>query len=269
MEARNILAYLSIKYNGNWDNIYDAIKRKEDIVEDEVNKAIDSVHAKFITIIDEDYPKILNSVFKPPLVLFYYGDLSLISDIYHCISVVGSRKSSMYGELMTRQFVKELSSNKIIVSGLAKGIDSIAHQSSIDNGGKTVAILGSGIDYCYPKENKSLYDKIKEEHLLISEYPGETPPDKAQFPFRNRLIAGLSEITLVTEANDYKSGTLVTVRYALMFGRDVMCIPYHANEKSMCNRLIKEGACLVETPQDVISELKYQMSENSQEKNIL
>jgi DNA processing protein len=268
MEARNLLLYLSIKYRGNWDKIYEAIKRKEDVKEDDVNLARQETKSKYITIIDSDYPKVLSQIFKPPFVIFYYGDIKNVDDIYKCISVVGSRHSSDYGVAMTRNIVSKLAETKTIISGMASGIDSVAHEAAIHCGGKTVAILGGGIDYCYPKENKKLYEEIKNNHLLLSEYPGNLEPEKEQFPFRNRLIAAFSEATLVTEANSQKSGTLVTVRYALMFGRDVMCVPYCASSGSVCNRLIKEGACLVENATDILQELKKPISETHIEKNI-
>lgn len=256
MEAKNLLLYLSVKYKGNWDKIYEAIKKKENVNEEDINLVTKEIKSKFVTIIDKEYPKVLSQIFKPPFVIYYYGDIHLIDDIYKCISVVGSRNATEYGKRITKSLVSELAKNKIIVSGLAKGIDAIAHESCIDSNGKTVAILGSGIDYCYPKENKELYNKIKNNHLLLSEYPNDLEPEKDYFPLRNRLIAAFSEATIVTEAKDRKSGSLITVRYALMFGRDVMCVPYSASSNSICNRLIKEGACLVETPNDVLDELK-------------
>ena len=168
---------------------------------------------------------------------------------------MGSRECSEYGSTMTTQIVGDLArQGYVIVSGMAIGIDSIAHQAALDNNGKTVAILGSGIDYCYPKSNQQLYDEIKSKHLLISEFPEDIPPEPSNFPIRNRIIAGLSKTLLVTEAK-YHSGSLTTALLAMNGNSDVMCLPYPAGEKSECNRLIANGAILVESAEDVIKEM--------------
>ena len=156
---------------------------------------------------------------------------------------------------MAFSIARDLAKNGyVIVSGLAKGIDSIAHKGAIEGGGKTVAILGSGIDYCYPSENKELYDEIKSSHLLISEYPNKSMPTPEQFPWRNRIIAGLSNTIVVAEAGIH-SGTYITVADGLMNGRNICCVPHMANLNSGCNKLIKEGAALVENAKDVIDEM--------------
>ena len=169
--------------------------------------------------------------------------------------MVGSRKHSDYGEKMTTDIGGDLAKRGyVIVSGLARGIDSIAHKAAIDSGGSTIAILGSGIDVCYPPENQDLYDEIKNNHLLISEYPNDVQPDSYRFPIRNRLIAGLSKTLVVTEAS-YCSGTLITAMLALQGNTDVMCVPYEAGRQSECNRLISHGAYLVESADDVIEQM--------------
>ncbi|MFA5283473.1 MAG: DNA-processing protein DprA [Bacilli bacterium] len=257
MEAREILIFLSIKYEGDWEKIYDAIKRKEPISENEIKESISKINCKTLTLIDADYPNYLKNIFKPPFVLYFYGDITLASDTMKCISFVGTRQMTKYGEEMTRKIVSEISPYKIIVSGLAKGIDRIAHETAINCSGRTIGVLGCGIDSCYPKENLELYIVMKKDHLIISEYPHKTEPAKQQFPQRNRLIAALSQATIVGEAPSVRSGTLITVQHALEMGRDVMCVPYPGNVSSMCNRLIKEGASLVESGDDVFQELHF------------
>lgn len=251
MEPREILIYYALKHEGEWKKIYSAIRNHEE-VEDDYKERIGLIKSKVVTIFDEDYPKYLKDITNPPFVLFYYGDLSLISDMNHNLTVVGSRDYSEYGKEKTIEFVNELSENYNIVSGLAKGIDAIAHQSAIESGGKTVAVLGSGIDNCYPFENIELYREIKNNHLLISEYPDMVEPKAEHFPTRNRLVAAFSKGILVTEAYE-KSGTLITVRLGLAMSREIMCIPYPANINSYCNRLIFDGSYMADSPLDVIS----------------
>lgn len=262
MTGREILIYLSIKYKGNWDAVYGAIKRKEPIEETSFNELMAMVKSQTLTILDKSYPAHLKQCYKPPFVLYYYGDLSLLERQYETIAYVGSRKASEYGCKMARIIVGELAKRMVVVSGLARGIDTVAHETAINSKGKTIAILGSGIDYCYPRENKDLYDKIKNEHLLISEYPNHTEPDSSQFPLRNRLIAIFAKSVVVGEAG-MKSGTLITVSYALSSGRDVCCVPYPADLSSACNSLIKQGAKLVESANDVYEEMGFVESEKS------
>lgn len=256
MEGRDILIYLSIKRNGDWDKIYEDIKRKKQVSKEEVEEVVALVKSKSITILDDEYPSYLKQIYKPPFVLYYYGDISLISNLEKNISVVGSRNCSSYGEKQTIRLTKEISSYFNIVSGLAKGVDFHAHKTCIENNGKTIAVLGSGIDNCYPIENIDLYNIIKSNHLLISEYPSCVAPDKSQFPMRNRLIAALSRCLLVTEAY-YKSGTSITVSHALAFGHEICCVPYPVGEKSACNLLIKDGARLTESGQDIYDEINF------------
>lgn len=234
----------------------EAIKQKEPIDEGEALHTLATIHYQYITIVDPDYPPELQTIYQPPLVLFYYGNIHLLKQLGKSIALIGSRKPSAYGLTMTRVIAKELvQAGYVVVSGLASGIDGAAHQSAIDEGGSTIAILGSGIDYCYPKDHLSIYKKIKEQHLLISEYPGLVPPSSEHFPQRNRIVAGLSKGVVVTEASE-RSGTLITVGYALTQGKEVFCVPHLAQLHSSCNRLIKEGAYLVETGQDILDILE-------------
>lgn len=262
ISSNELLAYLALKYQGDYGLMMEAIKQKERIDELAVKEALSSIRYQYLTIVDAEYPAVLQTIYQPPLVLFYYGNLSLLKEIDKVVAVVGSRKPSSYGLAMTRMIVTDLvKAGYTIVSGLAYGIDGEAHQAAMDQAGSTIAILGSGIDHCYPKEHLPLYKKIKDNHLLISEYPGLVPPNSANFPQRNRIVAGLSKGIIVTEASE-RSGTLITVSYALMQGKEVFCVPHVATSKSSCNRLIKEGAYLVENAQDILDVLEPILSSN-------
>ena len=179
----------------------------------------------------------------------------MLNDVKRRIAIIGSRSNSEYGEKAATEICKDLvKEDFIIVSGLAKGIDSIAHKSCLNNGGKTIAVLGNGLNVIYPKENNDLYKEISEKGIIISEYPPNTPPDKENFPNRNRIISALSEGVVVIESKE-KSGTMNTVSHALENGKQVFCVPERINYGSGCNKLIKEGAKLIESAKDILEEL--------------
>lgn len=253
INSRFILIYLSVLYEGDFNKIFDFIINHEDFPPDEdIMNVVRSVRAHTLTILDPDYPEYLKKIYKPPLVLYYYGDISLIKDYQKNIAIVGSRKCTSYGTSQTREIIAKIAHKYNVVSGMALGIDSCAHNACIFNKGKTIAVLGSGIDYCYPTRNKTLYNEIKRNHLIISEYPNNLVPKEENFPFRNRLIVGLSTCVTITEAKLY-SGTSITATIALDEGRDVCCVPYIADKTSLCNSLIKEGAVLIEDGDDLLS----------------
>lgn len=255
MEKRDIILYLSLKNNGDWQSIYRDIVNKVPINDEEAFELIKTVKAKTLTIFDEEYPVCLTNMRNPPFVLYYYGDISLLSNLGKTIAVVGSRNYSDYGKMMTEKIVGVLASELIIVSGLARGIDAISHCACIKNNGKTIAVLPCGIDYCYPFENKSIYQVIKHNHLLISEYPNGFAPTENTCRFRNRIIAALANSVLVTESYG-PSGTLITVNCALEQGKELFCVPYRHTDNSHCNRLIKEGAMLADDGKDILYHLK-------------
>ena len=258
MTARECLIYLALKFNGDYRMMRDAIQRRE-LPDDE--ETIPPMKCKVVTMLDDDYPSYLLKGYMPPIVLFYYGDLSLMDDPARNLSVIGTRKPNNYGIKATRTLVGWACEKNInIVSGLAKGIDAIAHWTAIENGCKTIAVLGSGIDYCYPSVNFELYEKIKKDHLVISEYPGFTIPQPSNFPFRNRLIASLTNCVLITDAL-YKSGTSITAGFALEYGKDVCTIPHPIYQESLCNRLIEEGATMILSKDDLYKALKIEESE--------
>lgn len=255
LKGRDIIIYLAIKYAGDWNAIYQAIKQKELVDETAVTNTLKAIKSAVVTIIDQEYPESLKKIYKPPFVLFYYGDLNLVHMMEKTIAVIGSRQPSSYGLSMTEQITTSLvEEGMMIVSGLAYGVDIKAHETVIAHQGKTIAILGSGIDVCYPKEHVDTYKTMKQSHLVMSEYPNGTPANKDHFPWRNRLIAGLARGVFVAEAKK-RSGTLITVGYALYLGKDVYVLPHQANTDNSTNQLIKDGAVLVESGQDIMEHL--------------
>ena len=207
----------------------------------------------YTTIVSSDYPSSLKQINCPPFVLFYHGKLSVLD--HHCIGVIGMRKPSEYGIYATNKLVKDLADlDYTIVSGMALGIDGIAHRCALHNKAKSVAVLGGGIDYIYPKGNSDIYNIMKSDHLVISEYPYDLMPSKDGFPKRNRIIAGLSERLLVTEANE-KSGTMITVGFALEQGKDIFAVPGRIDDAPGCNLLIQQGAKLIRSVDDILEEV--------------
>lgn len=250
-----ILVYLSIIHNGDWNKIYKDILDKKPINKELIKDVLKDIDSNYITLLDKNYPISLKSIFKPPFVLFYKGNIELLNSNNKKIAVIGSRENTNYGKNMTQKICKDLiNENIIIVSGLAKGIDSIAHQCCIENSGKTIAVLGNALNVTYPKGNENLYKRIEENGLIISEYPRNVMPDSFNFPQRNRIIAGLCEGVVVIEAKE-KSGTMNTVSHALEDGKLIFCVPEQSNKNSGCNKLIKEGAKLIENAQDILEEL--------------
>jgi len=251
MNSREILLYYSLKFNGEWDPIFAEIKKHEFADDEEqAKKLIKTVKSKWITFIDPEYPESLKMTYKPPFVLFYYGDISLISDTREKMAVVGSRKNSDYGKQKTEELVGDICKDFVIVSGMAYGIDAIAQRTCIKNGGKTISVLGSGIDVCYPPENIDIYEACKEKHLVISEFPNDLAPTTKSFPIRNRIIAGLCQHLLIPEGK-MRSGTQITAFLMLQKSSNICCVPERAGEDSLCNHLIAEGAFLVETSNDI------------------
>ncbi len=209
----------------------------------------------FITFKDKGYPQLLRYTFDPPLVLYIKGSLSEHDNIG--IAIVGSRRPTSYGKHVAQELAAKLAGCGItIVSGMARGIDTMAHRGALKNKGRTIAVLGSGLDYVYPPENKPLMDKIISNGAVISEFPMGTAPFKQNFPIRNRIISGLTLGTLVVEAGE-RSGALITSRLALEQGREVFAIPGPINSWASkgTNGLIKQGAKLVEDIDDIIEEL--------------
>ncbi len=199
---------------------------------------------------DPDYPPLLTEIFDPPLLLFYHGKLPRPEEV--CVAMVGSRRYTPYGRQVASLFAQDLAEQGIIVvSGMARGIDSACHLGAL-KGGSTIAVLGSGLDVVYPRENAALYEKICSRGAVISEFPLGTSARPVNFPRRNRIISGLSRAVVVVEANE-KSGTMVTVDFALEQGRDVFAVPGPITSPASrgTNRLIRDGARMALSPEDI------------------
>lgn len=209
-----------------------------------------------ISIQDKEYPQILKGIYDPPISLYIRGNKNILNN--RSIGVVGCRECTEYGRSAAKYFSYNLSKQKInIVSGLAKGIDSYSHIGCLAANGKTIAVVGNGLDIIYPKENLEIANKIIQNRgAIISEYPCGTKPDKMNFPARNRIISGISSGIIVVEAKE-KSGTLITVDFALEQGRDVFVVPGNINSINSVgtNDLIKQGARMVVTYEDVLNNL--------------
>jgi len=233
------LLYYSLKYVGDYAKIRQAIIHNEPFKTIEYN-------GKYLCILENSYPLSLRSLKQAPFIIYYEGNCDLLNQA--CIGIVGSRKIIPYGKAMTELWAKTMNQKYVIVSGLARGVDTVAHQIALQ-GLSTIAVLGCGIEYIYPYENAELYRLIKAKGCIISEYPGKTPPLNHHFPFRNRLIAALSKSLLVMQAG-LKSGSLITVNYALDLGKDIHCIPYRSTdlEGLGCNVLIQQGAFVLLNP---------------------
>lgn len=235
--------------------------QKESIIKEYLEE-LENYKMHFVSISCPDYPHLLKNIIDPPIVLYYYGTLpnNKIS-----ISIVGTRICSQYGKEITYPFSRDLGKNNIcIVSGMASGIDSVAHTGITDNIGTTIAVLGNSVDICYPSHNESLRREIIKKGAIISEYPPNTKPLPSYFPARNRIISGLSQGIAVVEAPK-KSGSLITVNFGLEQGRDIFAFPGNIFSKNSVgtNELIKDGAYLITSYKDILD--FYGISEDKEE----
>jgi DNA processing protein len=225
---------------------------------DQVEKKVKIIERRGIKIIaanNPEYPEVLKELPDAPIILYMKGDYQ--PDDRFGIAIVGSRKHTEYGEAAVLKIAGELSSAGFtIISGMARGIDSLAHKSALSSGGRTIAVFGTGLDICYPAENKGLMEKIAESGCVMSEFPPGTKPNRENFPRRNRLISGLSLGVLVVEAT-VDSGSLITANYALEQNKEVFALPGNITSVSSegPNRLIKQGAKIVLDAEDIIEEL--------------
>ena len=219
----------------------------------------------FITINDDVYPECLKEISNPPLKLYYKGNLDLLKE-ERLIAVVGTRNPSSYGKLCCEYMVKKMSrANITIVSGFAKGIDSIAHKTSLLTDGKTIAVIASGLDIVYPASNLSLYREIEEKGLILSEYEAGVKPFKGNFPQRNRIIAGLSKGTIVVESKN-RGGSLITADLALEFNRDVYAVPgdVFSEYSKGCNNLIRDSrAKSLSNINELLEDYSWEVEEKS------
>ncbi|NEQ48913.1 MAG: DNA-protecting protein DprA [Leptolyngbya sp. SIO3F4] len=216
-----------------------------------------SLFPHFWTPADPDYPHLLWEIPDPPPILYYRGPFRPNQENTKIVGIVGTRRPSPYGRRWTQRLSRSLSQQQIIiVSGMANGIDTYAHQSCLESDGKTIAVLGTGVDMVYPRNNDHLYQQILETGLILSEYPDGTPPDRAHFPRRNRIIAGLSHATVVTEAPE-RSGALITAYLANDYGRHVYALPNGLDNPTSrgCLVLINTGATIIMGEDQLLKDL--------------
>lgn len=222
---------------------------------------------RIIKIEDEEYPANLRTIYDPPPIIYVKGNI--IPEDSISISIVGTRSASVYGKNVAENISRELARRGFtIVSGMAHGIDTFAHKGALDAGGRTIAVMGNGLNVIYPKGNERLYERIADSGAVISEFPMKTEPKKENFPIRNRIISGLSLGTLVVEASNH-SGSLITASYALEQGKEIFAIPgpIFSETSRGTNDLIKQGAKLVESVDDIICELPINVSNSDNNKH--
>ena len=231
------------------------IQEKKRIDADEDLKTIDRLGIHLLSFQDDKYPQNLLHTFNPPSFLYIRGNFK--ERDRDAVAMVGTRRATIYGKMMVRKLARDLAKEGLtIVSGMARGVDTAAHLGALEAGGRTVAVLGCGVDVVYPPENRKLMTDIMESGVVISEFPLGTPPEGINFPRRNRIISGLSKGVVVVEA-PLRSGALITADFALEEGREVFAVPGNINSpySQGTNRLIKQGAKLVEDAQDILEEL--------------
>lgn len=233
--------------------------------DERIEKTINRIkqQCQIISFFDPQYPEKLRQIYQPPLILFTQGDISLLSQ--EIITIVGSRMASDYSRQVIQRLVPNLLKKDVVIaSGLAKGVDCLAHQAALNNHGKTIAVIGNGLNHFYPMQNHYLQERIIKQGLLISEYLPDTPPRPYRFPQRNRILAGISQSVVVTEAKN-KSGSLITANLALQENRDVYAVPGPITNSLSegPNKLIEVGAIPI-----VDFDLKNERFDNI-DKNIL
>jgi len=212
--------------------------------------------ADFITAADAGYPSLLREIHDPPIGLYRKGKYEFE---HRCIAIVGSRRTTLYGQSTAKKLAAELAQlGFCIVSGLARGIDTAAHEGALSVGGKTAAVLGCGIDIIYPPENLALYRTMESEGAILSEFPFSRRADKQSFAMRNRIVAGMSEAVIVVES-DVSGGAMITARFAGEQGRLLFAVPgrIDQNTSAGCHQLIRDGATLLTSVDDILSELNY------------
>lgn len=254
-EIKRQISYLGIKFKDY--NKYEALEVAKCFGDAIIKEGIG-----YITTEDEAYPDTLHNIDAKPFVLFYKGNIGLLKSEEKSVGIVGSRNCSTYGVRVTSMIAKELALNGIkVISGGARGIDSVAHRECVNNNGKTIVVLGSGVDVPYPYENKNLFKEVEKNGLIISEFLPGTAPKPYNFPRRNRIISGLSNALVVPEAAA-KSGSLITVEYALNFGVPVFTVPGNifSKESKGCNTLKSEGAHTFTDMEDIYLALKININ---------
>jgi len=234
-----------------------AIVKKESFkrAEKELDGVRKIANCRLLNWTEPEYPRTLLQIYDPPVLLYVRGDVQVLN--LPSLSIVGTRRPTLYGTQMAQRLGRELAARGlVIVSGLARGIDAIGHQGALEANGRVIGVLGTGIDVCYPKENKKLYEKVLDRGAIITEFPLRTHPAPENFPIRNRIVAGMPLGVVVIEGAQY-SGSLITARLAMEFGREVFGVPGNVTQPVSFapNQLIKQGAKLVTNAEDVIEEL--------------
>jgi DNA processing protein len=241
-------------------SIQSILSHRQKLSLDEEMDKLERYKVRAVTMADEIYPSILKEIYDPPPLLYIRGSLAPQDE--RALSIVGTRYPTYYGREVTQQIADALAGNRItIISGLAKGIDSIAHRATLDAGGRTIAVLGCGLDIVYPSQHVNLAREIIEHGALVSEHPLGTPPKRENFPLRNRIMSGMSIGVLVVEGKP-DSGARITADRAVEQNRDVFAVPGNVLSpmSGLPNRLIQEGAKLVRNAEDIMEELNLTMA---------
>jgi DNA processing protein len=235
-----------------------------------LEEEIDRIHAggyKLVSWDSDGYPVRLKEIDSPPPILYVWGDLD--PNDRWAVAIVGTRRMSPYGEAVTKELSSALAMNGItIVSGMARGVDGVAHQTALDNGGRTLAVLGSGLDHLYPPEHRRLAKQISEHGAVLTDYPLGTRPEARNFPPRNRIISGLALVVVIIEAGE-GSGALITANFAADQGREVFAVPgkIHSKKSMGTNKLIKDGATPFLEVEDVLEALNFDIIIRQEEIN--
>lgn len=258
----------------SFEKIYNYLKQNNKLPDFDLEKEYEklkSLNIEIITLNDNEYPDSLKNIDTPPLGFYTLGNLNILKEEILFIAIVGTRKASNYGKNISFKFAKDLSNlGIIIVSGLAYGIDEFAHKGTIDINGKTIAVLGEGIDLVLNSPKRKLIEKILEnDGLIISEYSLSTPAMPYHFPLRNRIIAGLSNAILIIEA-PIDSGALITANYGLKYGKEIFVVPGEITNKNFegSHNLIKQGAKLITSVEDILVEFGIDYREKNKIKNL-
>lgn len=244
-----------------WQALLNARRQEPERIEEELARA----GIGFVSALEEGFPEKLREIPDPPFGIYYKG--SMPAENEPAAAIIGARLASGYGREQARRFGRQIGARGIsVISGMARGIDGIAQKAALDAGGRSYAVLGCGVDICYPEENRELYERLQQQGGVLSEYPPGMQPIARLFPPRNRIISGLSDLVLVIEARK-RSGTLITVDMALEQGREVYALPGRVSDalSDGCNRLIRQGAGPATCPQDI---LEYFFGTGSEEEGI-
>ena len=239
-------------------NVADILEKRKTLDPLALPEQLKTKGISFLTWQDGDYPRYLKEIAQPPPILFYKGSITPADDM--AVAIVGTRNMTAYGKQITRDTAEYLAHNGVtVVSGLARGVDGLAHNAAIEAGGRTIAVLGSGVDIIYPPEHRRLAEEIQEHGAIVSDYAPGTKPDGINFPPRNRIISGLSRATIVIEAGE-KSGALITAKFAIEQNREVFAVPGSVLSPMSrgTNDLIGEGAMPMTNPRAVLEALRIE-----------